>query len=73
MIVIAGTSTGGIIALGLAARLTVTELRDLYIERGCEIFPPARNNPIGWVKSAWRSSSRFVNGFATTVRRLCAF
>ena len=37
---IAGTSTGGIIALGLGAGLTAAELRDLYIHRGCEIFPP---------------------------------
>lgn len=37
---IAGTSTGGIIALGLGAGLTASELRDLYICRGREIFPP---------------------------------
>ncbi|MCY4082215.1 MAG: CBASS cGAMP-activated phospholipase [Caldilineaceae bacterium] len=37
---IAGTSTGGIIALGLGAGLTAAELRDLYIRRGHEIFPP---------------------------------
>ena len=37
---IAGTSTGGIIAIGLGAGFTACELRDLYIERGCEIFPP---------------------------------
>ncbi len=36
---IAGTSTGGIIALGLGAGLTAAELRDLYIDRGHEIFP----------------------------------
>ena len=39
---IAGTSTGGILALGLGAGLTAAELRDLYIRRGCEIFPPQR-------------------------------
>lgn len=39
---IAGTSTGGIIALGLGAGLTAAELRDLYINRGSEIFPPQR-------------------------------
>lgn len=44
---IAGTSTGGIIALGLATRLPAAELRDLYIERGCEIFPPIRNGLLG--------------------------
>ncbi len=38
---IAGTSTGGIIALGLAAGLTGADLADLYQRRGREIFPPA--------------------------------
>ena len=37
---IAGTSTGGIIALGLGAGLTAAELRELYISRGREIFSP---------------------------------
>ena len=37
---IAGTSTGGIIALGLGAGLTAAELHDLYIRQGREIFPP---------------------------------
>ena len=40
---IAGTSTGGIIALGLADGLRASELRDIYIQRGCEIFPPVRS------------------------------
>jgi hypothetical protein len=39
---IAGTSTGGMIALGLAAGVSVSELRRLYIEHGTKIFP-ARN------------------------------
>ena len=47
---IAGTSTGGIIALGLASGLTAAELRDLYIERGCDIFPPIRSDVIGSAK-----------------------
>lgn len=38
---IAGTSTGGIIALGLAKGLTASEIRDIYVERGGNIFPPA--------------------------------
>jgi hypothetical protein len=42
---IAGTSTGGIIAIGLAAGLTGADLSDLYLRRGREIFPPAGN---GW-------------------------
>lgn len=52
---IAGTSTGGIIALGLAAGRTAAELRDLYVERGREIFPPIPDNPTGWIERAIRS------------------
>ncbi len=37
---IAGTSTGGIIALGLAHGRTAAEIRDIYVERGSNIFPP---------------------------------
>lgn len=37
---IAGTSTGGIIALGLANGIGAGDIRDLYVDRGCEIFPP---------------------------------
>ena len=44
---IAGTSTGGIIALGLASGLRASELRDVYIHRGCEIFPPVRRGAVG--------------------------
>lgn len=36
---IAGTSTGGIIALGLAHGKTAAEIRDIYVERGGNIFP----------------------------------
>lgn len=38
---IAGTSTGGIIALGLGHGKTAREIRDIYVERGGLIFPPA--------------------------------
>ena len=38
----AGTSTGGIIALGLAAGLTPEDLTDLYLGVGPEIFPDSR-------------------------------
>jgi patatin-like phospholipase/acyl hydrolase len=36
---IAGTSTGGIIALALAHGKTAAEIRDVYLERGGHIFP----------------------------------
>ena len=39
---ITGTSTGGILALGLAAGVKASELLDLYMNRGREIFPPER-------------------------------
>ena len=46
---IAGTSTGGILALGLTVagddgrpRYTAADLRELYLGRGAEIFPPLR-------------------------------
>jgi uncharacterized protein len=38
---IAGTSTGGIIALGLGHGKTARDVRDVYVERGGYIFPPA--------------------------------
>ena len=37
---IAGTSTGGIIALALGKGMTAAQARDLYVERGDRIFPP---------------------------------
>lgn len=48
---IAGTSTGGIIALGLGAGLPASRLRDLYIERGGEVFPPMSAGSLG---TSWR-------------------
>jgi uncharacterized protein len=38
---VAGTSTGGIIALALGKGLPAAMARDVYIERGSLIFPPA--------------------------------
>ena len=55
---IAGTSTGGVIAIGLAAGLKATDLRNLYVQRGCEIFPPIRSGIVGalerYLRNAWR-------------------
>jgi uncharacterized protein len=47
----AGTSTGGIIALGLGAGKTAGEIRDLYLNRGPPIFPPFADNAFG---RAWK-------------------
>ena len=51
---IAGTSTGGIIALGLASGYTAADICRLYVERGCEIFPPIPDNWIGDLRRDWR-------------------
>lgn len=53
----AGTSTGGIIAIGLAAGLTGADLSDLYLRRGCEIFPLPRGGPAGAVQR-WLGGAR---------------
>ena len=53
---IAGTSTGGIVALGLGAGLGADEIRDLYVTRGCEVFPPVGNGLLGQIERRWRDS-----------------
>jgi patatin-like phospholipase/acyl hydrolase len=47
----AGTSTGGIVALGLGAGKKAAEIRDLYLHRGPHIFPPVWDNTLG---RAWK-------------------
>jgi patatin-like phospholipase/acyl hydrolase len=49
---IAGTSTGGIIALALAHGMTAREALNIYLERGERIFPPAAG--LGKVSSVLR-------------------
>lgn len=56
----AGTSTGGILALGLGAGLTAAQLRDLYVDRGCEIFPPLGPGFVGRVRRRLRAARRYV-------------
>lgn len=56
---IAGTSTGGIIALGLAAGLKAAYLRDLYIDRGCEIFPPIQGGVVGAVEYRLKNACQY--------------
>lgn len=52
---VAGTSTGGILALGLGAGFTADHLAQLYIGRGCEVFPPFADTPIGRLKEHVRN------------------
>jgi hypothetical protein len=57
---IAGTSTGGILALGLGAGLRAAEVRNLYVDRGCEIFPPLGPGVIGRVRRHLRAKRRYL-------------
>ena len=52
----AGTSTGGIIALGLGAGKSAREIRDLYMHRGAQIFPPVWDNAVGRAWKAFRDN-----------------
>lgn len=52
---IAGTSTGGIIALGFASGLTAQEILGIYLDRGCEVFPP-----LGPVKRAIKGKAQYL-------------
>ena len=54
---IAGTSTGGIIALGLGAGLTATKIRDMYVDEGGAIFPLPK---FGIAGRLWRQVRRLV-------------
>ena len=56
---ITGTSTGGIIALGLAAGLGTNEIRNLYVKRGCEIFPPLPEGFIGVIGNGLRNLRQY--------------
>jgi uncharacterized protein len=53
---VAGTSTGGILALGLGAGKSAREIRDLYMHRGPEIFPPVWDNILGRWWKAFRNN-----------------
>ena len=47
---IAGTSTGGILALGLGAGLTASELLHMYLDEGHNVFPSRRKGLTGKAK-----------------------
>jgi patatin-like phospholipase/acyl hydrolase len=49
---VAGTSTGGIIALGLGAGLTPAEIVSFYVEHGPAIFPGRLRRPVRGLTSA---------------------
>ena len=57
---VAGTSTGGILALGLGAGLTAAEMAELYLTRGPEIFPQPSDTAWGRVQSWWKGKRNYV-------------
>ncbi|MEP0859723.1 patatin-like phospholipase family protein [Trichocoleus sp. DQ-U1] len=57
---IAGTSTGSIIACGVANRISASEIKDLYLNRGIEIFPKFWNVIRGMI-------GRITNGFSQPI------
>ena len=47
---IAGTSTGGIIALGLGLEFSAEDIKNLYLDKAAQIFPPSRlGNVKHWI------------------------
>ncbi len=57
---VAGTSTGGIIGLGLGAGLTAADLFDLYVKQGNEIFPEPSDSLLGQAKTWWRPTQQYL-------------
>ncbi len=47
---IAGTSTGGILALGLGAGITASEMLQMYLDEGHRVFPSRGRGPLGRVR-----------------------
>lgn len=57
---VTGTSTGGILALGLGAGLTSSKMADLYLTRGPEVFPQPSDTAWGSIRSWWMKKRNFV-------------
>ncbi|WP_291855379.1 patatin-like phospholipase family protein [Bradyrhizobium sp.] len=58
---VVGTSTGGILALGLGAGLTAASLADLYAHRGADVFPKPTESPVGRMRNWWRAKRSFLH------------
>lgn len=64
---IAGTSTGGIIALGLGLGLSAAEICHFYVERGPTIFDQAPlSGPLAALRSRWRGLLRKARHVGTS-------
>lgn len=52
---VTGTSTGGIIALGLASGLTAQQILEIYLTRGVEVFPR-----LNWLQRRTKSATQVL-------------
>lgn len=59
---IAGTSIGGIIAIGLGMGRTATDIRDAFLDNGEAIFPAQPPPPKGWLRSKIAQYRWFTGG-----------
>ncbi|TXN83562.1 patatin-like phospholipase family protein [Methylobacterium sp. WL8] len=66
---IVGTSTGGIIALGLALGLSAREILAFYEERGPEIFDQHRGPVANWIRQRYRGLANWL-GYKYSSRSL---
>ena len=52
---ICGTSTGGLIAIGLSNGMSAQSLVDLYLNKGSEIFPTSNSNYIRGIQNLYKT------------------
>lgn len=57
---ICGTSTGGLIALGLASGMSAQSLSDLYFEKGNKIFSTHDFGPFRYIQSKWQATKQLL-------------
>ena len=58
---IAGTSTGGIVAAGLAAGMSANDMHDFYVRYGAKIFTPREPyQPSGVSKVVYPVANKFL-------------
>jgi patatin-like phospholipase/acyl hydrolase len=57
---IAGTSTGGIIAIGLGLGIPISEILQLYELKGPRIFDQHRGHVVNWLRQRVRSAKRLM-------------
>lgn len=67
---ICGTSTGGLIAIGLASGMSAQSLVDLYVKKGSEIFPTSNNALIRRFQNSYKTIKQILFSNKHSVRPL---